>query len=76
MAANRQTDRHTYIHTHASAKWSHASVGLAQAHPNYLLGESSLWIQQLSPGMLSIDSLAVRALKLHRMSKLFVEISK
>ena len=31
MAANRQRDRHT----HARAQWSHASVGLAQAHPNY-----------------------------------------
>ena len=31
MAANRQRDRHT----HAHAQWSHASVGLAQAHPNY-----------------------------------------
>ena len=32
MAANRQTDRHT----HAHAQCSHASVGLAQAHPNKL----------------------------------------
>ena len=30
MAANRQT----YIHTHARAQCSHASVGLAQARPN------------------------------------------
>ena len=29
-----QTDRHTYIHTHARAQCSHASVGLAQARPN------------------------------------------
>ena len=34
MAANRQTDRQTYIHTHARAQCSHASVGLAQARPN------------------------------------------
>ena len=33
MAANRQTD----IHTHARAQCSHASVGLAQARPKYLL---------------------------------------
>ena len=32
MAANRQTDRHT----HAHAQCSHASVGLAQARPNYI----------------------------------------
>ena len=32
MAANRQTD----IHTHAYAQCSHASVGLAQARPNYV----------------------------------------
>ena len=29
-----QTDRQTYIHTHARAQCSYASVGLAQAHPN------------------------------------------
>ena len=33
MAANRQTYIHTYTRTCAS---SHASVGLAQARPNYL----------------------------------------
>ena len=32
MAANRQTDRQTYIHTRAQC--SRASVGLAQARPN------------------------------------------
>ena len=31
MAANRQKD----IHTHNFRKCSHASVGLAQARPNY-----------------------------------------
>ena len=31
MAANR----HTYIHTHNFRKCSHASVGLAEARPNY-----------------------------------------
>ena len=34
MVAHRQTDRHTYIHTHARAQCTHASVGLAQALPN------------------------------------------
>ena len=29
-----QTDRH--IHTHARVQCSHASVGLAQARPNYV----------------------------------------
>jgi len=24
-------------HTHAQVQWSHVSVGLTQAHPNYLL---------------------------------------
>ena len=33
MAASRQTD----IHTHARAQCSHSSVGLAQAHPNYVI---------------------------------------
>ena len=33
MAADRQTD----IHTHNFRKCSHASVGLAQARPNYHL---------------------------------------
>ena len=31
MAANI----HTYIHTHNFRQCNHASVGLAQAHPNY-----------------------------------------
>ena len=35
MAANRQTYIHTDIHTHNFCKCSHASVGLAQARPNY-----------------------------------------
>ena len=34
MAANRQTDRQTYIHTHARAQCSYTSVGLAQPRPN------------------------------------------
>ena len=33
-----QTDRQTYIHTHARAQCSYASVGLAQARPNYTCG--------------------------------------
>ena len=32
MAANRQTD----IHTHTYVQCRHASVGLAQARPNYV----------------------------------------
>ena len=28
---------HTYIHTHARAQCSHASVGIAQAHPKNAL---------------------------------------
>ena len=36
--------------------------------------ESSLWIQQLSPGILSIDAVAVRAWKLFHMSKIFIEV--
>ena len=31
----KQTDRQTDIHTHTRVQCSHASVGLAQAHPNY-----------------------------------------
>ena len=38
MAANKQTDRHT----HTRAQCSHASVGLAQARPNYLAIVNSL----------------------------------
>jgi len=29
--------KQAYKHTHAHAQWSHASVGLAQARPNYLV---------------------------------------
>ena len=32
---DRQTYIHTDIHTHTRAQCSHASVGLAQARPNY-----------------------------------------
>ena len=32
----KQTDKHTYIHTHAHAQCNHASVGLSQARPNYM----------------------------------------
>jgi len=49
MATRKQTDRQTYTDI---LQWSHASVGLAQAHPKHLPSSSvvkaySLFQQQL-----------------------------
>ena len=52
MATNRQTD----IHTHACAQCSHASVGLAQAHPNHAsVVVLPLRFLALSPGPIQLS---------------------
>ena len=47
-------------------------AAVSKAMPTSKVGESSLWIRQLSPRMLSIDALAVR--EKYVVSKLLVEI--
>ena len=42
-------------HTHARAQCSHASVGLAQARPNYLaLSDLHLWRQEYSEAIVNV----------------------
>ena len=38
VGPNKQTNKQAYIYTHTGAQCSYASVRLAQAHPNYLIG--------------------------------------